>query len=234
MEAPETPDQAHALANLAAKEYACVEANLLAARAHYEAQQAELLRLRSTMGADEFAIAEARLSDDAFEVECAQHAVWHFSPEISVWESGYQFNERGEDYIVSVLYSPLAFQYEVHYSDEHGERFCGSYETLAKALVGARVEVYGHAEPDSEPRALPEFSRDESTAAGDVIIHVNGQALAVKTFVDQSLDQANLGCGLDFETFARQAREVLEQLPYHVTAAAELEALNKYLAYDRF
>lgn len=234
MEAPETLDQAHALANLAASEYASLEARLLSARAHYEAQLAELLRRRATLGADELAIAEARLSDDAFEVECAQHAVWHFAPEISVWESGYQFNGRGEDYTVSVLYSPLAFQYEVHYRDEHGERFCGSYNTFANALARARLEVYGHDELEAEPRPVPEFSREESTAAGDVIVHVHGQALAVKAFVDQALDQANLGCGQHYDIFARRAREVMEQLPYHVMAADEREALTKYLAYDRF
>lgn len=234
LNAPETLDQAHALANLAAIEHASLEANLLAARAYYDMQYAAFLERRATLPPEELDVEEERLRDDAFEVECAHQAVANFSPEITVWESGYQFNDRGEDYTVCVQYSPLAFQYEVRYNDEYGERFFGSYGTQAEALARARVEICGHDESELEPRPVPEFSRDESTAAGDVILHVNGQAQAVKTFVDQALDQANSGCGQHYEIFVRRARDALAQLPYHVTAPDEREALTKYLAYDRY
>lgn len=234
LEAPENLDQAQALATSAVRERQSLEDSLDRVRAEFDVLRVALTEHRATMTGDELAAAEEQLDDSRFELECAQHALDYFAPEFEIWASGYQFDDRGEEFWVWVQYSPLAFLYEVLRGSEHGEQFKGSYQARAEALARARDEVYGYSEPDVAARPEPTITRADSDAAGDVIIQFNGQATAVKTVVDQALDQAGSGCGQHYEIFARRAQDALGQLPHCVTNLVEREALQSYLAYERF
>lgn len=234
LEAPENLDQAQALATNAVQERLTLEDSLASVRAQFEAQHASFLERRSSLTQEELTAAEEALDDTRFELECAQHALDYFAPEFEIWASGYQFDDRGEEFWVWVQYSPLSFLCEVLRGSEHGEQFKGSYQARGEALARARAEVYGYSEAETPTSPEPLVSRAESDAAGEVVIQFNGHAVAVKTVVDQALDQAGTGCGQHYEIFAQRAQDAIAQLPHLVTDPAERAFLETYVTFDRF
>lgn len=148
-----------------------------------------------------------------------------------LWVSSYEYDDNGSEYTFSITYNPREWHYTISRNDEGSERHCG----IAQSYDEAHEIVSKIRYPDEvDPRPVPGFSIEESTAAGDVIISLRGELIAVKAAVDRVLDGASQGCGQHYEIFARKARSALEELPFSVSRDSDREALDKYLAYDRF
>lgn len=232
MNAPETFDQALALAVSAATEYLNRKLELLTAQAYRDMCQDSLtyIVLRG-YAAPAFLNAEHRLQQAELNVQEAEHWVGQPVGQIEVWDSGWQFDDSGNEYSLSVLYDPREFAFQVRSATEGGEYHGSDFGTAEEAIAHAQRALYPE-ELESQP--APTISSEESAAAGETIIHFQGQRLAIKSVVDKALDAANQGCGQHYELFARRARSALGGLHSHVRDPGGLDALAKYLAYDRF
>jgi hypothetical protein len=214
----------------AATQYVELTIESAAARALHEMQQENLNRVEKG-GCGDLQMARYREEHAQFDRYMAKQALENFSYAVTVWDSGYHFDDYGQEYWFLVCYDRLAFAYSVTRCNEGGDSYQGQFRTLAEAIACVDSILYPE---EVESRPVPDFSLDESTAAGERVIHFHGKPMSIKTIVDQILDEANQGSGQHYEIFARRARSALDSLPHHVTNAEDQAALAKYLAYDRF
>jgi hypothetical protein len=230
LDAPKSHGQAVDMAFAAATRYVDLVVELSAARALLALRKQGLEYVRAK-GVGDLDIAVFKMEHAEFEVLRGKEALERFSIEISAWSSGPQFDDSGCEYTFAVSYLPRYLIYRVIRCDEGGKKNQADYSTLEEAIAHAERILYPQ---ELDMRPAPRFSFDESTAAGEIVITFHGQAVAIKSIVDRMLDEVDQRSGQQYEIFIRCARNVLDELPLHVGNAADREALEKYLAYDRF
>jgi len=232
LKAPQTLAEARDLAHNASIEHQACLAHVDAARSLYESRVAALQRLvagHTTF--EQLALAQHQVRDAHEDWEAAKRAESRFDASFQVWASGNQFDEDGNDYALTISYSPLEYVYRLYRTDERNVVMLAVETTLADAIAAADEVLYPR---ELAARPVPAISLEDSTAAGDIVISYQGGRMSIRSIVDQVLDSANQGAGQHYEIFAQRARDILDGLPAYVSDPAERAALKRYLAYDRF
>lgn len=106
------------------------------------------------------------------------------------WNSGYQYDDSGNEFWVNVIYRPRFFVYEVLHHREDVTVECGTHRNLNDAKAQAGRIAYGDAidviEVDDIVACLPMYQDD-----ADELIDVEGELISLKDYVSQILNKAS-------------------------------------------
>ena len=152
-------------------------------------------------------------------------------PGLYVWESGHLFDDQGQEFSVNVLYRPQFWNYEVVRRDERGEQELGYYPTYEAAMQGAKEAIYPMPE---EAVPAPTITFEASTAAGEMVVMYRGEERTICAIVDETFRLAGEGSGQHYEIFARRAMSMLADLVRCMTTDESRQAMQDYIAYERF
>jgi hypothetical protein len=204
------------------------------ADAHLALSQAQAAYARATGRASSILhLMDLRVELRMEEAAQAAHHANEPVGEFEVWSTDWQYDDRGQDYRLSITYLPRHFCYELN-RDGAGDNLQGHFDTLEDAQAHADAILL----PVVPEQVLPAHSRDKSNEAGEVFIRFQGERVKIKTLVEQVLTEANHGCGQHYEIFSRNAKRALAKLLNSFEGPFETEAdrntLAKYLAHDRY
>lgn len=176
----------------------------------------------------------ARAQEDCEE---ARYLEWEYEnydedSGICCWNSGYQFDDNGNEVWATVDFNPLSFDFIAIRHNERGSYEIGTAKTFEEAEKIVSRALYGD-DVDEEVRPAPSISMEVSDLAGAVVVTYGGKTTSVKSIVDEILVRANQGSGLHYEIFAKRAASMLNGLPSQL-AGADRESVEKYLEYDRY
>ncbi|MDO8414878.1 MAG: hypothetical protein Q7S87_01555 [Agitococcus sp.] len=232
MNAPSTFEQALEMACTASLEYVNRSISLSAKKAHLALCQ-ECVNYAQAIGRPSRIILLLELRAELLEEDVANAEHWLQQPinEFEVWNSGTQYDDRGNEFDFSIRYSPRHFCYTLERHDEGDGRYFGTFATKEEVLACAN-RLMGMDAPD---RPAPAVDKESSDAAGELVIQFEGRSLSVTALVSEVLVEANHGCGQHYEIFERRASSTLNSI---LTRPFESEkdrtALATYLEYDRY
>ena len=107
------------------------------------------------------------------------------------WNSGYQYDDYGNEFWVNVIYRPRHFVYEVVHHREDTTLECGAHRNFADAMAQASRLTFGEAvdvtEVDDIIACLPTYQDEDA----DELIEINGESISVKTYVSHILEKVS-------------------------------------------